>query len=142
MSEESVVYGCIKDMVFADDGEEIRLRRGANRNALQALPGVEDWPLLSREMFSSPSDAVVLEDLHTYVTHFGSSYKSVEYEWETWIERFEELLRKMYWVSATVHLETEFNGTHTFTWFADGDCHDPDSGEMNLRCEWVREGGF
>lgn len=143
MAQESVVYGCIKDIVFSADLAETRRRREVNRRVLMELPSVEEWPLLSREMFALPSEVLVVDDVHTDVVPFGSSYKGVEYEWQEWLARFEALLRRMYWVSATVHLETEYNGTHTFVWHTDAACHEPDSGNISIRCEWSREGlGF
>jgi hypothetical protein len=139
MSQESVVYGCIKDVVFTADMEQTRQRRHINRRVLAALPSIEDWPLLSREMFVLPSETLIVDDLHTDVVPFGNSYKGVEYEWEQWLQRFEDLLKNMYWVSATVHLETEFNGIHTFTWHSERECHEPHSGALSMRCEWMRE---
>lgn len=139
MTQESVVYGCIKDVVFTSDMEQTRRRRLANRRVLASLPSIEDWPLLSREMFVLPSETLVVDDLHTDVVPFGNSYKGVEYEWQQWLHRFEDLLQNMYWVSATVHLETEFNGVHTFTWHADQDYHEPNSGPLAMRCEWTHE---
>ena len=139
MAQESVVYGCIKDMVFSADLAETRRRREVNRQVLLELPSIEDWPLLSREMFALPSELLVVDDVHTDVVPFGSSYKGVEYEWQEWLTRFELLLRRMYWVSATVHLETEYSGTHTFVWHADANSHEPDAGNINIRCEWTRE---
>ena len=139
MAQESVVYGCIKDVVFTSDMEQTRRRRLANRRVLAALPSVEDWPLISREMFVPPSEMLVVDDLHTDVVPFGNSYRGVEYEWEQWLQRFEDLLQNMYWVSATVHLETEFNGIHTFTWHTEGEYHAPNSGPLSMRCEGLRE---
>ncbi|MET0377825.1 MAG: hypothetical protein ABW049_02445 [Spongiibacteraceae bacterium] len=139
MSRESVVYGCIKDVVYTDDAGVAQERRETNRQVLAALPRAEDWPLISREMFAQPANAIVVDDLHTDVVPFGNSYKGVEYEWEHWLGRFESILQKMFWVSATVHLETELNGVHTFTWNTDGDFHAPDSGPLAMRCEWVKE---
>lgn len=136
---ESIVYGCIRDTVFTADREQTQSRRQVNRQVLRALPSIEDWPLLSREMFASPLETIDYGDLRTDVMHFGSSYRAVEYEWEQWLARFEDVLARMYWVSATVHLETELNGTHTFVWLADGDFHRPSDGPLNLRCEWTRE---
>ncbi|MDX9873635.1 MAG: hypothetical protein RBS88_01900 [Spongiibacteraceae bacterium] len=139
MGQESVVYGCIKDMVFGGDVEEIRRRREVNRRALLSLPSIEEWPLISREMFALPSEALVVGGLQTDVVAFGGSYRGVEYEWEQWIARFESLLEEMYWVSVTVHLETELSGVHTFTWEADTNYHAPRSGPLSMRCEWTRE---
>ena len=139
MAQESVIYGCIKDVVFTSDMDQTRLRRHNNRRVLSALPSIEDWPLIGREMFVLPSETLVVDDLHTDVVPFGNSYRGVEYEWQQWLQRFEDLLQNMYWVSATVHLETELNGTHTFTWHADDEFHTPNSGPLSMRCEWIRE---
>lgn len=139
MNQESVVYGCIKDMLMPEYPNEVREHRQRNREVLLALPSVEDWPLLSREMFAMPIPVTALDDAHTDVIHFGSAYKAVEYEWQSWIGQFEDMLKQMYWVSATVHLETEFNGTHTFTWEAEDSLHEPSMSDLAVRCEWSRE---
>ncbi|MGX5219787.1 MULTISPECIES: hypothetical protein [Pseudomonas] len=139
MESESIVYGCIRDWP-SDSALESRLRRQINRQVLGELPTSDCWPLLGREMFSCcqvPSEAVY----QTQVIHFGASYKSVEYEWSLWIEQFEALLKRLYWASAVVHLETELNGTHTFRWESDGDFHSPQEGDLRVRCAWEREGG-
>ena len=139
MAQESIVYGCIRDELFVENGEQAERRRAANRAALARLPSVEEWPLLAREMFTTPAGGFMLDGPHTYVVAFGSAYRGVEYEWEQWIERFESLLAQMYWVTATVHLETELSGTHIFTWSAATGQHEPSKGPLAMRCEWTRE---
>ncbi|MGK0440448.1 MAG: hypothetical protein ACJA0N_000237 [Pseudohongiellaceae bacterium] len=139
MDQESVVYGCIKDTVYSDDSEQFLLHRENNLQVMGALPSIEGWPLINREMFSMPAVASDLDDTNTNVVHFGTSYKAIEYEWEDWIGKFEVMLKKMYWVSATVHLDTELNGLHTFTWESEEEFHVPDSGDLSVRCEWSRE---
>ncbi len=139
MDQESVVYGCIKDTVYSDQSEQFNVHRKINLQVMNELPSIEDWGLLNREMFSMPQVASDLDDANTNVVHFGSSYKAVEHEWEQWIGKFESMLKRMYWVSATVHLETELNGRHTFVWESEEECHAPDSGESTVRCEWSRE---
>lgn len=139
MDQESIVYGCIKDTVsLMADAERLR----TNREAMLALPGADEWPFLSREMFSIPAANTLNTHYQTDVMHFGASYKAVEYEWDQWVEQFEQLLKRMYWVSATVHLETELSGTHTFIWEAGGSGHKPGSGNMAVRCEWSHEGNL
>jgi len=139
MDQESIVYGCIKDSLpLQAEAERIRI----NREAMLSLPSADEWPFLSREMFSIPPATASYTHYQTEVLHFGASYKAVEYEWDQWVEQFEQLLKKMYWVSATVHLETELSGTHTFVWEADGTGHKPGSGNMSVRCEWSHEGNL
>ncbi|MEE8056864.1 MAG: hypothetical protein V3T17_03365 [Pseudomonadales bacterium] len=139
MNRESVVYGCIKDMLVSHSAEEMRRHRQNNREVMMSLPSIEDWPLLSREMFSMPVQVMDVDEVHADVVHFGTSYKAVEYEWQEWIKKFENMLKNMYWVSATVHLETAFNGHHTFIWQAEESFHEPNDGELAVRCEWSRE---
>jgi|TARA_R100001132_G_C3247634_1_gene75984 hypothetical protein len=137
---ESIVYGCIRDMVGG--GGQAHERRLINRSVMESLPSADSWPLLSREMFAPAPAAVDLDEVHTDVIHFGSSYKAIEHEWNTWIKQFERVLRGMYWVSATVHLETLYNGIHTFVWETDSDFHEPNSSNMAMRCEWTHETSF
>jgi len=135
MLGESIVYGCIKDCAFDNVAE----RRRVNREAMLSLPSAEHWPVLAREMFSLPAQDTGDITFHTQVMHFGGSYQGIEYEWQLWLDQFEQLLRRMYWVSASVHLETEHNGIHAFVWETDGEYHSPGSDNINIRCEWVRE---
>ena len=140
MESESIVYGCIRDWP-SDDPELRRLRRETNHGVLAELPAGELWPFLGREMFSFcelPGAGLY----QTQVIHFGASYGAVEYEWNLWIEAFEALLKRLYWASAVVHLETELNGMHTFRWESDSGFHSPQEGELRVRCAWEREGAL
>ncbi|WP_185230413.1 hypothetical protein [Teredinibacter franksiae] len=137
--EESIVYGCIKDAVHFNDDE---LRRSTNRDAMLSLPKADEWPYLCQEMFAIPRIESGGEHYQTEVMHFGASYKAVEYEWSQWMEKFEALLNRMYWVSAVVHLETELTGTHTFTWESLSSGHSPGAGIKQVNCEWTQEKAF
>lgn len=137
MDQESIVYGCIKDVALYHEQAE---RRRVNREAMLALPDAEGGYFLTRSMFAVPPLDASVSSYQTDVMHFGASYRAVEYEWDEWIRSFEELLRKMYWVSATVHLETELNGVHTFSWTSLSDSHVPGAAGIQLQCEWSREG--
>ena len=136
MDGETVVYGCIKDCVPSREAEE-RLR--TNRGVIEELPPVDTWPLISREMFGCPARSLLLNGPHTEVVHFGAAYHGIEYEWELWLREFETVLARMYWVSATVHLETELAGTHSFHWESAGDGHRPGGAAPRMRCEWSHE---
>lgn len=141
--QESVVYGVIRHIPSVDEFSA-RLHRRANWSAVQNLPlGVDDeWSLLCREMFSMPGEDVFSGTYQTQLIHFAASYKAVEYEWENWLKQFEALLKSMYWVNATVHLETELSGKHTFHWQAEHGTHAPSDAELRMSCEWEREAGF
>ena len=134
---ESVVYGVIKNIADQD----VAQHRHHNRRAMEQLPSAESWSLVNREMFSLPEQQSIDLSLATEVMHFGASYIGVEHEWKYWLEQFEWLLRKMYWVSATVHLETEMSGVHSFVFATNGMGHKPNQSDIQIRCEWVKEAG-
>lgn len=139
MESESIVYGCIRDWP-SESSAESRLRRQINSQVLAELPAGDAWSFLGREMFAScvqPSAGLY----QTQVIHFGASYRSVEYEWSLWVEQFEALLKRLYWTSAVVHLETELSGTHTFRWETDSGSHSPHQRDLRMRCAWERDGG-
>ena len=140
MESESIVYGCIRDWP-SDDPEQRRLPRETNHGVLAELPAGELWPFLGREMFSF-CDLPGAGLYQTQVIHFGASYGAIEYEWNLWIEAFEALLKRLYWASAVVHLETELNGMHTFRWESDSGFHSPQEGGLRVRCAWEREGAL
>lgn len=139
MDQESIVYGCIKDIAGTSTDVD---RRRNNRNAMIALPNAEEWPYLCREMFALPRIEMANDRYLTEVMHFGASYKAIEYEWNQWMQRFEGLLDSMYWISAVVHLETELSGLHTFTWESRSDGHIPGLGIQKIHCEWNHEKHF
>lgn len=138
MQTESIVYGCIKHLPVGNDDDK-RMSCRANRLAIHQLPTADGWPFLCREMFAVPGDDLMGGTYQTQVIHFGMSYDGVEYEWRAWLEKFEALLKRMHWVSAIVHLQTELSGTHTFEWEASGLGHEPGDQPLQVRCEWLRE---
>ena len=139
MDQESIVYGCIKDIAGVDLDVT---RRKSNRQVMMSLPQADEWPYLNREMFSVPRIEMTSDLYQTEVMHFGASYKAIEYEWNAWLGKFESLLENMYWISAVVHLETELSGVHTFTWDAKGKGHTPGMGMNNVFCQWTQEQSF
>ncbi|MFQ3228955.1 MAG: hypothetical protein ACI9DO_000313 [Reinekea sp.] len=140
MDQETIVYGIIKDVPSNDQQLLIRSRL-ANCDAILELNEYDSFPYITSSMFSLPSEDLEQGTYQTQVIHFAASYQAVEYHWEEWMEKFEALLKQMYWVSATVHLETELSGKHTFIWESAGSYHAP-SDELSVRCEWEQEVSF
>lgn len=140
MEAESLVYGCIRDWP-SQDTNELSARRVHNQKVLASLPAGDGWAFLGREMFSccvQPGAGLY----QTQLIHFGASYEAVEYEWKLWVAQFEALLKKLYWASAVVHLETELSGSHTFRWETEQGFHRPQEGDLQVRCEWEHESTF
>lgn len=140
--QESIVYGVIRHLPSTHHEFGVK-EQPHNWSVIQNLPlGFDDeYALLKREMFSVSGDDVFSGAYHTRLIHFAASYRAVEYEWENWLKQFEELLKSMYWVSATVHLETELSGKHTFHWHMDQG-HVPSMEDLRMVCEWEREASF
>ncbi len=135
---ESIVYGIIHDV--APEQSLVPGRWQHNQQVLHELPEDLVWDLLAQPMFSLPPLSASGLFTHHQVIHFGASYNAVEYEWQLWMKKFEGLLNKMYWVEATVHLETEVMCKHLFQWRTEVDYHQPNSGKMAVSCEWEHEG--
>ena len=56
MEQESIVYGCIKDIPGTTNYSE-RLR--INREAMLSLPSADEWPFVCQEMFAIPENNVL-----------------------------------------------------------------------------------
>lgn len=84
-----------------------------NAARIAALPEHDTRPYLTRDMFAVPSMK------HSYgdqLITFGLVYNRVEVRWQDWLEKFEALLRTMYWDEAHVYLETELWGNYHYVW--------------------------
>ncbi|MFK8020673.1 MAG: hypothetical protein AB8B86_12940 [Pseudomonadales bacterium] len=139
---ETTVYGFIRDEVIVAPEMDTQDRLQTNRRVLLGLPEFNACTLLYRDMFAIPNSSINAGGYYSAMMHFGAPYEGVEYEWEHWLEAFEDMLAKMYWVSAVVHLETPFAGTHTHIWEASESFHAPGSSELEMRCEWTKDKGF
>lgn len=141
MEQEAVVYGCIKTPSSSASNEQYR-HRMTNRRAILALPTMnQSWGFLSQDIFKLPPSATQLYPYHTDVIHFGASYQAIESQWKQWVTEFESLLKQMYWSSVAVHLNTEFSGTHDFTWET-STLHQPGGNPLSVRCQWSHEVGI
>jgi hypothetical protein len=140
MDQETIVYGIVKDVVSNDSQFQLRSRL-INCAALLELNDLDTFPYLTSSMFSITEDELEQGTYQTQVIHFAASYQALEYHWAQWLEKFEALLKSMYWVAATVHLETELSGKHTFYWESASAFHAP-SEDLSVRCEWEQDVSF
>jgi hypothetical protein len=115
MGHISIIYG---NIIGAPCYRDRALHR-INKSVIESLP-IDDkkWPRIERSMFLVP-DPDLSKLYRDQVIVFGTSYKEVEQDWEEWLQKFESILMELYWISATVHLETELIGTHTYEWVYD-----------------------
>lgn len=106
-----------------------------NLYAISMLPEEDEWPFLSRGLFSFVRHAAQ-GNYKRQMIHFGGSFKQLDEEWEEWLAKFEALLQRMYWHRVHLHLRSERYGAHDYLWIAHGGWYSPSSGE-----DWTHLGG-
>lgn len=119
MGHESIIYGYIEGSCGPAD--DYRRYQRANRAVIQSLPAQDAFPCLTASMFSIPGDDYCEGTYRAQVIHFGATMKSPECQWNVWLDKFEALLRRLYWDTARVHLEpdgTEISGRWTYKWIS------------------------
>lgn len=139
---ETSVFGFIRDEAMLSPGLRTEERLRTNRRVLLDLPDFSACTLLYRDMFSIPNSSINAGGFYSAMMHFGAPYEGVEYEWDLWLEAFEHMLEQMYFMTAVVHLETPYSGTHTHIWEAGDSFHVPGSSDFEMRCEWTKDKGF
>ncbi len=113
MGQEAIIYGRIEGVVWRIDRP--RLLQDRNAATLDLLPVTDEWPCLVRGMFAVPAPW----PQGTYrqqVIHFGASLADGTDVGPRWVEKFEGLLRRLYWLTAVVHLETEAGPSPAWRW--------------------------
>ena len=115
MGYQTVVYGIIES--YPNFSEE-RLYADWNKAVILNIPEEDEFPFLVKDMFSITERNKVSLDYHFQIIHFGASYKEVESNWDTWLNKFEALLSKLYWARAVVYMEAELVGNYKYEWLA------------------------
>jgi hypothetical protein len=115
VGHQAIIYGRIQGERYAVQGRRTGVHE-YNAEVIRSLPDRdENWPFLTRHMFAFAEHRMGGDaDLGLYksqVIHFGASLKdepNEEVHWEKWLAKFEGLLlKKLAWISAKVHLETQ-----------------------------------
>ena len=115
MAHHTIIYGRISG-AFGKVEDYYKLHR-LNAEVINSLP-IDDseFPWINRSMFSIPNEQGTFRD---QVITFGASYKTLEYEWHLWIEKFEEVLKRLFWFDVTIHAEFEVLGDYKYSWVVD-----------------------
>ncbi len=116
MSHEITIYGAI----FGSPGpvDSFYWLYVKNREALGYLPARDSWPPLERTFCTIPMNAGKPGFHRTQMIHFGLSFKNFEDGWSTWLQKFESLLRELYWTQVRLHLDSELYGHFDYCWDA------------------------
>lgn len=114
MGHVSIVYGKIIGATWKH--EDYHKLQRLNKVFIESLPENDnDFPWINKGMFLIP-DPGITSMYRDQVIVFGASYKSVEHEWSHWLEKFENILKNLFWINATIYLETELVGDHKYEW--------------------------
>jgi hypothetical protein len=142
MSEQCTIYGCIEGAWRPNDD----VFYFKNKEVIDALPEQDEWPPLNRGMFGVPMpiSSEYPGFYRVQVIHFGTSINHFDLDWAEWLEKFENLLRQMYWFRAHVHidLQSAARGRHEYLWEVTGEAAQRFYLETPLPVnEWTFTGG-
>src|SRR5262245_28120168 len=87
-----------------------------NEAVLEALAQEDEWPPLCQPMFSwAPADTPMITYRNRLI-HLAASVKGLGRAARDWLDKFEALLRRLYWESAYVRCEFGLFGIQEFRW--------------------------
>jgi hypothetical protein len=92
-----------------------------NKRIISELPDDEDFPPLIKSMFFFSASLQEGYDISMYrgpVIFFGGSFNKLYLGLDQWLEKFENLLRQLYWEHASIILVTEIMGRYNYHWEA------------------------
>lgn len=120
MSHENILYGRITGANGRSENWYDLYKR--NVEQLNLLPQETEWPPLVRSMFNEPLVAAGPTFHRAQMITVAASLKNLDDgDLRLWLEKFESLLKKLYWFDAVVHLEMETYGKFEFRWTATQD---------------------
>jgi len=114
MTQQTIIYGYIQGAEWMS--ADMRKLQRLNREVIAGLPAKDRFPYLTQGMFAIPGDEPEQGTFRSQIIHFAGSMKEAELQWKQWLEKFESLLRKLYWFSAKVHLRAEVIGDFDYEW--------------------------
>lgn len=82
--------------------------REHSEKVLRELPEEGVWPPLCRPMFSLPPASARMIVHRRRLIHFGAALHELDFEVRDWLDKFESLLRNLYWHSAYVRVEAVY----------------------------------
>ena len=118
MGYEVVIYGVSVGSSYRTGAyTELQIR---NEHVIRSLQRDEDWPWVDLSIFALPGP-YPLGSYRRQIIHFGLSIKDdpPEYPkwWNTWLIKFEAVLRRLYWLSARLHIERDCDPQkEEYTW--------------------------
>jgi hypothetical protein len=121
MSAEGTIYGCI----FGGGLPTLKhpFVYQYNKDVIERLPETVGEKIVVRSMFTVPmrNEVPIGSFYRNQMIHFGASYNHLIIKWNQWVDEFEDLLRRLYWYEAYLHVDAEDVGIISYKWQADLD---------------------
>jgi hypothetical protein len=121
MSAEGTIYGCIFGGGLLGSAHDFTFQH--NKDVIERLPNQfeQRQNFVLRQMFSVPqlSDFPKGGFYRSQMIHFAASYNHLDTMWKQWLQEFEDLLTKLYWHEAYVHVYAEMYMEADYSWKAD-----------------------
>jgi hypothetical protein len=136
------IYGSIFSYVSGQSHPDYARRVSETLWALELLPLNDDYPPLTRNMFSLTAARYAVPGLYKeLVIHFGLTVKDIEERWDVWLDKFESVLEIIEWSDARAHLEFEYTPEGFQKKFFDYRWASPRGAGRTDRAAWEFEGG-
>jgi hypothetical protein len=87
-----------------------------NEGVIDGLPVEDAFPALCRGMFGMDREKSWLISFRNRPIHFAASMRNADFCVRDWLDKFEGLLREMYWESAYVRVKGGYMGAYEFEW--------------------------
>lgn len=118
MSELTTLYGSIEGAFGSTDDWHGLYSK--NKEAIDSLPETDDWPPLTRNIFTVPKEPTNANKnpgfYRIQMIHFAASFNNFGDVWDTWLDKFENLLKQLYWHKSHLHLSIETYGRYDYHW--------------------------
>jgi hypothetical protein len=125
MSVVTIFVGYIEEAWPGSSGDyQLQARKTAveeeicrhNERVIDGLPVEDAFPALCRGMFGMDREKSAGISFRNRPIHFAASMKNADFCIRDWLDKFEGLLREMYWESAYVRIKGGYLGAYEFQW--------------------------
>lgn len=112
------MYGVIVGAT-RNPGEDFQSLHPLNAKVIESLPPDDDHPWVDGRIFALPGP-YPNGTYRRQAIHFGLTIKDDPYHldsfMETWLAKFENVLRQLYWFSAHLHIKRDFSLSCEYSW--------------------------
>ena len=120
LGHEVVMYGVIVGATGAP-GDDYRSLHLLNAKVIESLPLDDDHPWVDGRIFALPGP-YPNGTYRQQAIHFGLTIKddphNLDTFMETWLRKFETVLRQLYWLSVHLHVKRDFSLSCEYSWHA------------------------